>query len=135
MATTHPWADLLDAEVFRAKLRAVLDYKNRVLTGLYGLDPLDFDGRSVFELCSTEPSHVRAPAVRERIIHVPGAQVELRARHVRGAVRCRRDAIADPPRGGVADRRCERHHARQLPDARCVRLTARRHPGSDQPES
>ncbi|MEX2228192.1 MAG: adenylosuccinate synthase [Dehalococcoidia bacterium] len=36
-------ADLLDAPHFRWKLRTVLEYKNRVLTRLYGLEPLDAD--------------------------------------------------------------------------------------------
>lgn len=35
--------DLVDAVSFRKRLRYVLDYKNRVLTRLYGAEPLDFD--------------------------------------------------------------------------------------------
>ncbi len=35
--------DLVDAERFAGRLRYVLEYKNRVLTRLYGAEPLDFD--------------------------------------------------------------------------------------------
>jgi len=35
--------DLLDKEVFRERLRLVLDYKNSILTKVYGLSPLPFD--------------------------------------------------------------------------------------------
>ncbi|HWO93883.1 MAG TPA: adenylosuccinate synthase [Dehalococcoidia bacterium] len=36
-------ADLIDPAAFAERLRFVLTYKNRVLTQLYGADPLDFD--------------------------------------------------------------------------------------------
>ena len=36
-------SELADAEGFMARLRLVLDYKNEMLTKLYGVDPLDFD--------------------------------------------------------------------------------------------
>ena len=36
-------ADLMDTETFKWKLTHTLAYKNRVLTGLYGLPPLDYD--------------------------------------------------------------------------------------------
>ncbi len=36
-------ADLMDTETFKWKLTHTLAYKNRVLTGLYGLEPLDYD--------------------------------------------------------------------------------------------
>ncbi len=36
-------ADLVDAVTFKERLRALLDYKNRVLERLYGLAPLSFD--------------------------------------------------------------------------------------------
>jgi adenylosuccinate synthase len=36
-------ADLVDRQRFRARLREVLDYKNKVITGLYGRPALDFD--------------------------------------------------------------------------------------------
>lgn len=35
--------DLLDRDGFARRLRVLLDYKNAVLTKLYGLDPLDYD--------------------------------------------------------------------------------------------
>ncbi len=35
--------DLLDAEVFKAKLEPVLEYKNAMLEKVFGLDPLDYD--------------------------------------------------------------------------------------------
>ena len=35
--------DLLDKEVLRERLRLVLDYKNSILTKVYGLSPLSFD--------------------------------------------------------------------------------------------
>ena len=40
-------ADLLDRDTFAWKLKNTLDYKNRVLQSLYGLQPLDFD--SIFD--------------------------------------------------------------------------------------
>lgn len=36
-------ADLVDAGAFKQRLRFVLDYKNAVLTKLYGAEPLDFE--------------------------------------------------------------------------------------------
>ena len=36
-------SELADAEGFMARLRLVLDYKNEMLTRLYGVEPLDFD--------------------------------------------------------------------------------------------
>ncbi len=36
-------SELADAEGFMARLRLVLDYKNEMLTKLYGVEPLDFD--------------------------------------------------------------------------------------------
>ena len=36
-------SELADAEGFLARLRLVLDYKNEMLTRLYGVEPLDFD--------------------------------------------------------------------------------------------
>ena len=37
--------DLLDKEVLRKRLASVLEYKNRILTKLYGKEPLSFDER------------------------------------------------------------------------------------------
>lgn len=79
-------ADLLDAEVFRAKLRAVLDYKNRVLTGLYGLDPLDFDaiyreyreyGERLRPFVADTISYVQEAHERGEMILLEGAQGAL----------------------------------------------------------
>jgi len=43
------FADLLDAEGLRAKLKKALDLKNRILGGVYGVEPLDFS--SLYERC------------------------------------------------------------------------------------
>ncbi len=37
------FGDLLDKEVFRARLAAILEMKNRILTGVYGESPLSLD--------------------------------------------------------------------------------------------
>ena len=36
-------ADLMDAESFAYKLKHTLEYKNRVLAGMYGIDPLNYE--------------------------------------------------------------------------------------------
>ena len=79
-------SELADAEGFMTRLRLVLDYKNELLTKLYGLDPLDFD--AVYEsYCDywarlapyvTDTSQICHEALRrgERIL-LEGAQGSL----------------------------------------------------------
>ena len=43
--------DLIDTSILRTRLEYVLEYKNKLLTRLYGELPLDFN--SLFEICST----------------------------------------------------------------------------------
>ena len=53
-------ADLLDRERFSERLKPVLDYKNRILTGLYGLEPLVY--ADVFETYLTYGERLRSYA-------------------------------------------------------------------------
>lgn len=79
-------ADLLDAAHFRWKLRTVLEYKNRVLTKLYGLDPLDADeiearyleyGNQLRAYVGDTISFVQEAHARGEMILLEGAQGSL----------------------------------------------------------
>ncbi|MPZ98303.1 MAG: adenylosuccinate synthase [Dehalococcoidia bacterium] len=63
-------ADLLDRQHFAWKLRTVLEYKNRILTQLYGLPPLDFD--QIFETYTEHGERMR-PYVADTIAYVQEA--------------------------------------------------------------
>ncbi len=60
--------DLIDPEAFRARLEFVLPYKNKVLTQLYGLPPLEFD--AVYDLYCAHGQRL-LPFVRDtaQIVH------------------------------------------------------------------
>ena len=79
-------ADLLDREQFATKLRNTLDYKNQVLTSLYGLEPLDFDtifkqyveyGERLRPFVSDTIAYVQAADERGEMILLEGAQGSL----------------------------------------------------------
>jgi adenylosuccinate synthase len=63
-------ADLLDREHFAWKLRNTLEYKNRVLDSLYGLQPLEFD--SIYEAYLEFGEKMR-PYVADTIAYVQEA--------------------------------------------------------------
>ncbi|RLT36537.1 MAG: adenylosuccinate synthase [Chloroflexi bacterium] len=79
-------ADLLDAEVFAQRLRMALDYKNRVLTALYGLEPLDYDtiyreymeyGERLRPFVADTMTYVQEADARGEMILLEGAQGSL----------------------------------------------------------
>ena len=79
-------ADLLDAKYFEWKLRTVLEYKNRLLTQLYGLEPLDFDavfreylehGEKLRPYVADTISYVQDADERGEMILLEGAQGAL----------------------------------------------------------
>ena len=86
-------SELADAEGFMTRLRLVLDYKNEMLTKMYGVEPLDFD--SVYQTYReywarlapyvTDTSLICHEALRrgERIL-LEGAQGSLCSTSMRG---------------------------------------------------
>lgn len=79
-------ADLLDREVFAQKLRAALEYKNRVLTSLYGLPPLEYDaiyreyleyGERLRPFVADTMTYVQDADARGEMILLEGAQGAL----------------------------------------------------------
>jgi adenylosuccinate synthase len=63
-------ADLMDRDYFAWKLEHALDYKNRVLADLYGIEPLEFD--AIFEEYSAYADRIR-PYVADTIAYVQEA--------------------------------------------------------------
>ena len=79
-------ADLLDAEVFAERLRMTLEYKNRVLTQLYGLPALDYDtilkeyleyGQELRPFVADTMTYVQEADARGEMILLEGAQGSL----------------------------------------------------------
>jgi adenylosuccinate synthase len=79
-------ADLLDRDHFEWKLRTVLEYKNRVLTRLYGLEPLDFGeieeryreyGEQLKPYIGDTIAYVQEAHARGEMILLEGAQGSL----------------------------------------------------------
>jgi adenylosuccinate synthase len=79
-------ADLIDPAAFKQRLRFVLEYKNAVLTKLYGAEPLDFEavykpyrdyGQKLAPYTTDTASLVQEALAREEKVLLEGAQGAL----------------------------------------------------------